>query len=215
MRPFVAVALVAVLAPGICRADLLPPGTKNIPIEYRIETDQDCSDWTFYIVHGSGGVKKVALDAKTPIVIPGSSGVGNGPVPQPGAKPRTMPYRASALVAVPKDALKEYKTEKELHAAVEDGKVAGMHSVNGHFFDHESAKATDPRKAIVKRYRMTKLDAKSGATLEPIKDDQRKEEEEPVAAAADSFPWMAAALALAGVLGFAGLVLAGRFRRAG
>ena len=59
MRPFLAAAFVVVLAPGICRADLLPPGTKNIPIEYRIETDQDCSDWTFFIVHGSGGVKKV------------------------------------------------------------------------------------------------------------------------------------------------------------
>jgi hypothetical protein len=215
MRPVVAVALVVAIAASVGRADLLPPGTKNIPIEYRIESDQDCSGWTFFIVHGSGGVKKVALDSKTPIVIPGSSGVGNGPVPQPGAKPRTMPYRASALVVVPKDALREYKTEKEFHAAVEDGKVAGMHSVKGHFFDHENAKATDPRKSIVKRNRITKLDAKCGATLEPIKDDQRKEEEEPEAAAPDSFPWVAAGLALAGVLGFAGLVLAGRFRRAG
>jgi hypothetical protein len=215
MRKTAAMALVVVLAPAVGRADLLPPGTKNIPIENRIEAEKDHPEWTFFVVHGSGGVKKVALDAKTPIVIPGSSGVGTGPLPRPGDKPRTLPYRASALVAVPTSAVKAYKTEKDLHAAVEDGKVPGMRPVNGHFFDHENAKAADPRKSIVKRYRITKLDGKTGATVEPIKDEQRKEEEEAVAAAPGSFAWMAAGLAIAGILGFAGLVLAARFRRAG
>jgi len=209
-------AVVCLVAATAGRADLLPPGTKNIPIEYKIETDKDYPDWVFFVVRGSGGVQKVMLDAKTPIVIPGSSAVGNGPVPQPGEKRRTIPYRASALFAAPKDAVKEFKTEKELHAAIEDGKVAGMHPVNGHFFDHENAKATDPRKSITRRYRITKIDAKDGVTVEPIKEEGgagKKEEEQAMADSPPVFRWVAIGLVATAAVGFAGLWLVGRSRR--
>jgi hypothetical protein len=215
MMRFLGVLILGLVVAAGAHADLLPPGTKNIPIDHKFETDKEYSDWVFFIVEGSGGVAKAKLDPKTPLVIKGSSGVGNGPVPQPGAKPRIIPYRAAALFAVPKDAAAAYKTEKELHAAIEDNKVTGMHAVNGHFFDHENAKATDPRKAITKRYKITKVDAKTGVTLEPITDDsgagKKKEEEE--AAAQPIFTWIAVGLSVAAVLGFTGLLLAGRSRR--
>jgi hypothetical protein len=212
MNRFLLTGVACLLAVAAGRADLLPPGTKNIPIEHKIESDAEHPDWVFFVVEGSGGVKKVALGPKTPIVIPGSSAVGAGPVPRPGEKERTIPYRAAAVFVVPKDAAKAYKTEKEFHAAVEEGKVDGMRPVNGHFFDHENAKATDPRKAITKRYKLAKIDAKGGATLEPVKDERApgKEEEEQ---AAGRFPWVAAGLGLAAVVGFAGLWVAGRARR--
>jgi hypothetical protein len=205
------VLVVALLAAAPARADLIPPGTRNIPVEHRIETDAEHPDWLFFVVRGSGGASKVALDPKTPIVIPGSSAVGQGPVPRKGEKERTIPYRASAVVAVPREAAKAYKTEKELLAAVDEGKVAGALALNGHFFDHTNAKANDPRKSIVKRYRLTKLDARAGATLEPVKEGGPEEEEQ--AAAPGSFRWVAAGLALAAAVGFAGLWLAGRARR--
>jgi hypothetical protein len=215
MNRFLAAVVVGLFVPAAGRADLLPPGTKNIPIEYKIETDKEYLDWVFFVVRGSGGVQKVTLDPKTPVVIPGSGGVGNGPVPQPGEKQRIIPYRASALAAIPKDAVKKYATEKDLHAAVEDGKVEGMVRVKDYFSDHENAKATDPRKSITRRYKVTKIDAKGGVMLEPIKADDQpgKEEEEAASAARPTYTLVAAGLAVAGAIGFAGLWLVGRSRR--
>jgi hypothetical protein len=218
---FLATIVVLLFAAMIARADLLPPGTKNIPVNHKIETEQEHPDWVFFIVRGSGGVQKVALNVKKPIVIPGSGGVGNGPVPQPGAKPRTIPYRANALVAVPKDAVKDYKNDKELHAAIEDGKVAGMHAVNGHFSDHENAKVTDARKSIEQRYRLTRLDAKDGAILEPIKPEEKPPADGKLPGAVEGivpdmqwiFPWIAGGLGLAAVVGLAGVLVIGRTRR--
>lgn len=208
MKRFLGVLVVGLFAAAVGRADLLPPGTKNIPINHKIETEKEYPDWVFFVVHGSGGVTPVKLAPKTPIEIPGSSGIGNGPVPRPGQKERTIPYRASAVVAVAKDAAKDYKSEKEFHAAIEDGKVAGMLPINGHFSDHENVKVTDPRKSIDRRYLITKIDAKGGVTLEPIKNQGKQEEEEQAAATPRLFPWIASGLAAAGGIGFIGLWLA-------
>src|SRR5262249_1559592 len=89
------------VAGGLARADLIPPGTKNIPIDHKIETDKEYPDWVFFTVGGNGNVKAVKLDPKNPLTIPGSSAIGNGPIPQPGEK-RTRPYRSTSLVSVPK-----------------------------------------------------------------------------------------------------------------
>ena len=86
MRAFLAAVVVALVVSAMSRADLLPPGTKNIPVEHKIESEKEYPDWVFFIVRGSGGVKKVTLSPKSAIVIPGSSAVGRGPVPKPGQK---------------------------------------------------------------------------------------------------------------------------------
>jgi hypothetical protein len=207
---------VVLMAAAVGRADLIPPGTKNIPIEHKIETDKEYPDWVFFVVRGSGGGQKAALDPKTPVVIPGSSAVGNGPAPQPGEKAKAiaLPYRASTLVAVPKEALKKYAAEKDLLAAIEDAKVDGMVRVKAALYDHENAKATDARKSIVRRYRVTKIDAKDGIVLEAVKADGAPgKEEEEQAASPRAFSWIAGGLALAGALGFTGFWLLGRTRR--
>jgi len=71
MRAFLAAVVVALVVSAMSRADLLPPGTKNIPVEHKIESEKEYPDWVFFIVRGSGGVKKVTLSPKSAIVIPG------------------------------------------------------------------------------------------------------------------------------------------------
>src|SRR5947209_18012429 len=102
MRHFILAVVVGVLAAGLARADLIPPGTKNIPVENKVETDREHPDWVFLVARGSGGVTPVKLDPKTPVVIAGSAAIGNGPVGFKGPRP----YRSSTLVAVPKDAVR-------------------------------------------------------------------------------------------------------------
>jgi hypothetical protein len=221
MRAFLAAVVVALVVSAMSRADLLPPGTKNIPVEHKIESEKEYPDWVFFIVRGSGGVKKVKLSPKSAIVVPGSSAVGRGPVPKPGQKEKglALPYRASVVVAIPAGRVKEYKTEKELNAAIEDAKVTGLVVVGSAFFDHENAKTTDPRKKIVQRYRLTKLEAKEGATLDPIKEEEKPPESaaSPVSAVVPDvtwiFKWIAGGLGTAAVIGIAGVFLLGRTKR--
>ena len=218
MNRFLVVAVGSLIVASVGRADLLPPGTKNIAVEHTIETDNNYPDWVFFIVHGSGSVQQVTLDTKTPIVIPGSSAVGNGPIPQPGAKDR-IPYRSAALVAIPKDAVKKYASEKELHAAIEDGKVEGMVRARDYFFDHENAKTTDPRTSIAKRYRVKAFNTvmpREGIELEEIvvpSSDQPTEKTE-MSSSPTIFRWVAIGLATAAAIGFTGLFLIARSRRA-
>lgn len=211
MKRLLAVVVVGLVAASLARADLIPPGTKNIAINHKIETDTEHTDWVFFVVRGSGGVHKAALDPKHPLTVAGSAGVGNGPAPQPGEKRRSIAYRSNLLVAVPKDAGKKYETEKAFHEAIEDGKVPGMVRVKDAFYDHENAKATDPRKTIVRQFRVTKIDAKEGIVLEAVKPEgNAKPEEEGVSA---SFPWVATGLALTAAVCFTGLWLSRRTRR--
>ena len=95
MNRVLVAAVFALTAVGLARADLLPPGQKNIPINHTIETDKEHPDWVFFTLGGNGAVKAVKLDPKTPLVIPGSGAVGNGPVPRPGEK-RTRPIDFSS-----------------------------------------------------------------------------------------------------------------------
>jgi hypothetical protein len=212
---FLAAGVVLFVASAMTRADLIPPGTRNIAVDHQFETDKDYPDWVFFVVRGSGGVEKVKLDAKTPAVVKGSAAVGNGPPPQPGQKDKgiTLPYRASALIAVPKDAAKGYKTDKELHAAIEDAKVAGQVRVKDAFYDHENAAANDARKSITRRLKVTKIDPKEGIVVEAVKGTAKDKEEEEAANTRGMFPWVAGGLATAAAVCVAGLAITRRTRR--
>jgi hypothetical protein len=201
-----------VVAAG-ARADLIPPGTKNIAIDHKVETDKDYAEWKFFVVAGSGDVRPVRLDAKTPLTIAGSSAIGNGPAPDPAEKQKALQlaYRSNLLVAIPKETVKKFASEKELHAAVWDLKVEGMARVKDAFYDHSNVRITDPRKSVVRSFRVTKIDAKDGIVLEPVKADDKSggpEEEQ----AAGLFPWVAGGLVLAAAVGFAGVWLSRRSR---
>ena len=212
-RLLAALALGLLLAAG-ARADLIPPGTRNVAIDHKITTDKDFADWSFFVVSGAGRVREVKLDAKTPLTIPGSTAVGNGPAPDPDEKRKALqlPYRSNLLVAIPTATVKAFPSEKELHAAIWALKVEGMARVKNAFGDHENAKATDPRKSVVRQFRVAKIDAKDGIVLEAVKAEGRpgREEEDPVAGA---YPWVAGGLALAGAVGVAGLWVSRRARQ--
>jgi hypothetical protein len=211
--------LLAVLAFGLilaagARADLIPPGTRNIAIDHKIATDKDFADWSFFVVSGAGRVKEVKLDAKTPLTISGSTAVGRGPAPDPDEKRKALQlaYRSNLLVAIPKETVKKFASEKELHAAIWDLKVEGMARAKDAFYDHANVKVTDPRKSVARAFRVKTIDAKDGIVLEAVKveDKPGKEEEDPVAGV---YPWIAGGLALAGVVGIAGLWVSRRARQ--
>lgn len=211
MRRILAAGVVVLCAAAVGRADLIPPGTRNIAIDHTFETDKDHPDWVFFVVRGSGGVEKVTLDAKTPAVAKGSAGVGNGPAAFK-EKGLSLGYRTSALVAIPKDAAKGYKTDADLHAALENGKVKGQVRVDFALPDHENAKATDARKSITRRLKVTKLDPEKGTiAVEAVKEKGKPEEEE--TSSRGMFPWVAGGLATAAVIALAGLTLPRRTRR--
>jgi hypothetical protein len=195
-------AVFATAAVGMARADLLPPGRKNIPVNHTVETDKEHPAWAFFTLGGNGAVKPVKLDPKTPLVIPGSGAVGRGPVPRPG-ETRKRPYRSTALAAVPKDAAKAYPGEKEFHAALDAEKVPGM-VLSPPLWDHESVKDTDPRKSVSQRHKLEKLDPK-GLTLTAVKEPKPagSEEEEEQAAAPPVRPWGVWAAGTAASLGVA------------
>lgn len=141
------------------------------------------------------------LDPKNPLTI---EGAGRGGI-----------ARLCSFVAIPKDAVKTYGSEKELHAAVRDGKVAGMAKCKEGFFPFTEVKESDPRKLIVVKYTLEKVDAKDGVVLKQVREDGKpggeEEETAPIAAAERGMPafyWLALGLAASGVLGFAGLWLA-------
>jgi hypothetical protein len=198
MNRLLCAAVLGLGVASVARADLLPPGVKNIPINHTVETDKDHPDWAFFTLGGNGAVKAVTLDPKTPVVIHGSGGVGNGPVPRPGEK-RTRPYRSTVFAAVPKDAAKGYPSEKAFQAALNEGTVPGIVQ-SSPLPDHERVKDTDKRKGVDKRYKLEKVE-KAGLTLTPVQDPKPGGSEEEEAAAAR--PWGQWAAGLSATLGVA------------
>ncbi len=83
-----------------------------------------------------------------------------------------------------------------------------MVRVKDFFYDHENAKANDPRKSITRRLRLTKIDAdmpKEGIVLEAIKADEKQpSEEQGMSTSPMLSTWIASGLAVAAVIGFAG-----------
>jgi hypothetical protein len=215
MKPLTTALAFVLAACGLARADLIAPGTQNIPVHHKITTEKDQADWSFYILKGSGVLDKAVLDSKTPLTIAGNAAIGNGPVPRPGEK-RMIPYRSTLLIAIPREEAKKYASEKELNDAVKEGKVEGLVRAKDSFPDHVNARMNDKRKAITLKFRLVKVDPKEGIVLEEIKEKERgdaPEPEEEVTAAPPSYPWIATGLASAALIGFGGTWLTRRSRR--
>jgi hypothetical protein len=198
-------AIVGLMAVGGAQADVAPPkGLKRIPLEYKITTDTAYADYAFFAISGGDKAEAVKLDPKTPATVKAGGGR----------------YRIASLVAVPKDAAKGFPSEKDFLAAVAKEKVDGLVKSKTVFDAFTTVKDTDTRKTIVETYKVEKIDAKDGIVLKKVGEPRGekkdgKEEESPAAALPEgaAFPWMAAGLAGAGVIGFAGLWLARRTRR--
>ncbi|MDB5305917.1 MAG: hypothetical protein JWO38_119 [Gemmataceae bacterium] len=210
MNRTLAVLVLGTAAAGLARADVPPPpGFKRVAVEHKIATEKEYPGYLFFAISGGDKATPVKLDPKTPAVI--TAGGGR--------------YRFAALVAVPKDAAKQYETEKEFHAALAKGKVDGLLRAKTSFTAFVEIKDGDPRKTVVEEYQLEKVDAKDGIVLgRPKKEgtpkDPPQEESdevfpgEPTAAVAPRGQlWVAGLAAFAGIA-FAGLWLARRQRGA-
>jgi|SRR5579883_455155 len=207
--------LLAVLTLGLVAsvavADVPPPkGFKRVTVDYKITTEKDYPEYAFFTVIGRNRVTPVKLDSKTPLDIL--------------AKDRGGRFLACTLVAVPKDASKNYATEKEFHAAVAAGKVEGEVKAKEGFFTQMEVKDTEKRNAIVKEYTLDKIDAKEGIVLvakdSPKKDNGKDSGDDdsdtpntPSLASAPRGGLWIAGVAAALAMMFGGLWLVGRSKR--
>lgn len=221
-RMLLAVA-VAGLMVSAALADIAPPipkGLKRVPVTRHVTTEKDHADYTFFTVEVIDSFRgktrnpasPVKFDPKTPIAL--SPYVGGSA------------SRSYELVAVPKGAGKGFDNEKDFHKAITDGKVTGLlkakTTISG--AGSEDIKESDPRKEVVKEYKLEKVDAKEGLVVTPAKEapksapgkrDGSEESDEPgdeVAAAPRGGLWVAGIAATLALV-FAGVWFAGRNRR--
>lgn len=224
-RMLVAVAVASLVA-SAALADIAPPipkGLKRVPTAHRITIEKEVADYTFFTVEVidsfRGKTRNPAspakLDPKNPVSLTTSVGASAS--------------RSYELVAVPKGAGKGFDNEKDFHKAITDGKVAGMVKAKTPFSGSGSAdiKESDPRKEVVREYKLEKVDAKEGLVVTPVKEapksgsvppkDGSEESDEPsteVAAWAPKNGVWVAGIAATFALVFAGVWFAGRNRRA-
>jgi hypothetical protein len=232
MNRVLGVLVLGLVVAGVAHADVAPPkGMKRVPLDHKITTDKEFPDYRFYTVIGGGGkaggpkgnpvasargVTEVKLDPKTPIEIKAAGrGAGIG--------------RQGLLVAVPKDARKNYASDEEYLAAIRLGKVEGQVRAKTNFDAITTVKDTDTRTTVVYEWKVEKIDPKEGFTLKspfgdvpkatPPKDgkggDEPEEFDDEDDAAAAYTPknaaWVAGLAAMLGLV-FAGLWLARRGR---
>ena len=203
-------------------ADVPPPkGSKRVTLDWKITTETEFPDYTFYTAVGGGGkggkagegVTMVKLDPKTPVELKGAGrGAGIG--------------RQGSLYAVPKGAEEKFGSEKEFFTALRMGKVEGALRAKVNLDASTVIKDTDPRTTVVWEYKVEKVD-KDGITgkmitedkkdadkketekKDPAKKDSPDEEDATVASAPKGGVWIAG-LAATLALVFAGVWLAGR-----
>lgn len=211
--------IVALIVAGTALADIAPPipkGLKRVPLSHKITTEAGFPDYSLFVVEkafvtgkSSLTARPVTLDAKTPLVLVTSAGASVS--------------KSYELVAVPKEAGKNYGTEKEFYAAVADGKVAGLVKAKTVIQGGASTniKEGDPRKEVVAEYKIEKIDPKDGIVFAKEKADPNvppppgcdtEDEVTPTAFAPKGGTWVAG---LAGALAvvFGGLWVARRGRR--
>jgi hypothetical protein len=223
MKQILAVLGAVVLVAGAARADIAPPkGQKRVALDHKITTEKEFPDYRFYTVIGGGGkgggpkgnpeatargVTEVKFDPKTPIEIKAAGrGAGIG--------------RQGALVAVPKDARKNYESDEEYLAAIRLGKVEGAFRAKTNFDAITTVKDDDARTTVVMEWKVEKLDKDGfvlkfpdrGAPGTAPKDGKEGPEEEEAAYAPRGGAWVAGLAATLGLV-FAGLWLVGRGRR--
>jgi hypothetical protein len=121
---YVAAAIILLQMPA--KGDVAPePGFKRISSNLKVESDEDLSDYRFYVRSGAD-VKEVFIKKGEPTTI---SPLGGGAY-----------YSAGKFLAVPRKELEKLNSDKraerltELEQAVHDGKVPGAIELIDHIF---------------------------------------------------------------------------------
>lgn len=194
MRQIVALAVVTVVA-GFASADgLAPPpkGKKFVSVTHEVLAGKDLKGYVFIqqIAKGRFGANsftfsKVELDEKKATTVP---------VP--------AQHGYASLLAVPEDAAKEYKTDKELFAALEGKKVKGVQSIN--FSNLEAVDEKVKESKVTWTYTVTGVDDKGIKTTvsgEGYEEPKKKGEKKPLALAEPGYLIGGLAAAVAVTLG--------------
>jgi len=184
MRRTLAALVLGLFVAGVAWADVPPPkGFKRVTLDNKITTEKEFPDYRFYTVIGGAGkgggfkenadaaanakgVTEVKFDPKTPIEIKGAGrnpGIG----------------RQGHLVAVPKDAEKNYPGEKEFLAAIRLGKVEGQLRAKANFDAITTVKDSDPRAAVVMEFKVEKVDAKDGIVGKFVREEKDPDKKDP------------------------------------
>lgn len=210
------VLCVGLLAIPAARADgLPPPGSKRVTLDNKITTDKEYPDYRFFTVTGGKGPRaklaEVKFDPKTPVTLAGAGRNGIG--------------RSGTLVAVPKDAEKNYDSEEKFHLALKNRAVEGLIQTKWNLDSQTTLKDTDKRTVVVYEFAVEKIDPKDGIVLkrkkdeeEPKKDGDKKDspDDDEAPGATASAPrggaWVAGLAAALG-LTLGGVWVAGRTRR--
>lgn len=194
MRLLVALAVVAVVA-GFASADgLAPPpkGKKFVSVTHEVLAGKDLKGYVFVqrIAEGRFGAvsftfSKAELDEKKAMTVPVPAKYGN-----------------ASLLAVPEDAAKEYKTDKELFTALEGKKVKGVQSINFSHLEAVDEKVKGDK--VTWTYTVTEVDDKGIKTTvsgEGYEEPKKKSEKKPLAFAEPGYLIGGLAAAVAVTLG--------------
>lgn len=176
MRLFGVPMAVAMVA-GMAWADLpIPPlekDEKEVSVTSEVLLGKDVTGYVFVQKVGQGpgapqySYEKVELSQKTPKAM-----ANNGR------------YTYVSLVAVPEDAAKEFKTDKDLFAALEARRVKGVHEVSLGGGTVRVKKAAVKENALTETYTITAIDAKEGIKTSKnggLPDEPKKDEKKPLA----------------------------------
>lgn len=209
MTRFLAALLLAAVAASFARADVPPPpppkGKKYVDVTNEVLAGKDLKGYVFVQRATSGfpgsqtfTFGKVELDEKKAAAMPAPTGK----------------FGSVALLAVPEDAAKEFKTDKELFEALEKKKVKGVQEVS--FTTKATVDDKIKENAVKWTYTVTVVDAKgiqakiSGEGYEEPKTPDEKKDK-PLAFTEPGY-WVAGLAAALGVTA-GGLWLVRRGRR--
>jgi hypothetical protein len=167
-RTLLALGIVLLVVPAV-RADGLPPrGQKIVTLDNKITAEKEYPDYLFFTCTGGKGPRAkltaVKFDPKTPVELKGAGRTGIG--------------RSGALIAVPKDAEKNYDTEEKFHLAIKNRTVEGMIQTKRNLDSQIAIKDTDARTVVVYEFAVEKIDPKDGIVLNWKKDAEQKKDGE-------------------------------------
>jgi hypothetical protein len=184
------------------RADVAPPkGQVRVPVDYVITTDMDYPDYVFVVVIGADAEwsKRTELSKDKPLRIE--------------AKGRGGRARLCWLAAVPADAAKGFKTDKELFQAVIDRKVPGLLTTKDVHFGPFTVRAEkDAPKLIEEKYKLDRLDKEAGIVLSTEKIGRADDPDPHGLKVESAVRWAVAGVAAALAVSGLGLWLIGRRR---
>ena len=146
---------VAAVSVAAVRADVAPPpGQVRVPLDHVIQTDKSYPEYVFVVVVGGEAdwSYKAELSKDKPLRIAGKDRHGRA--------------RLCWLAAVPADAAKEFKTDKELLAAVAGNKVKGLLTSKGASFDSFTVvPEKNASKVVEETYRVERITPEEGIVL--------------------------------------------------